>query len=102
MDHIESCLRGHDLPAPDAEHFTENEDGHIGVSYDSLYNGDFLTGTSHPILFSPQLTSISEVTSGTMDLPTLQPKRAAHHSPSVVEDDQSERKARLGEYLELC
>ena len=50
MDHIESCLRDHDLPAPDAEHLTENERGYIGMSYDSLYNDDFLTGTSHPIL----------------------------------------------------
>ena len=72
------------------------------MSCDSLYNVDFLTGISHPTLFFHQLTSVSEVTSGTMDVPTLQPKRAAHHSPSFVEHDQSERKTRLGWYPKLC
>ena len=98
VDHTESYLRNHDPLAPNAEHFTENEGGYREVSYDSLYNVDFLTGTCHPILFFPQLKSLSEVTNGTMDVPTLQPKRAAHHSPSFVEHDQSERKARLGRY----
>ena len=102
MDHIESCLRGHVLPAPDAEHFTETEGVYREVSCDSLYNVDFLKGISHPTLFFPQLTSLSEVTSGTMDVPTLQSKRAAHHSPSFVEHDRTERKARLGGYPKLC
>ena len=74
QDHTELNLRNHDLPAPDAEHFTENEGGYMKVPYDSIYNVDFLTGTSHPIRFSPQLTSFSEVASGTMNAPTLQPK----------------------------
>ena len=43
------------------------------MSWDSLYNVDFLKGISHPTLFFPQLTSISEVTSGTIDVPTQPP-----------------------------
>ena len=73
MDHTESYLRNHDLPAPDAEHFKETKGGYREVSCDSLYNVDFLKGISHPILLSPQLTSISEVTSGTIDVPTQPP-----------------------------
>ena len=84
MDHIESCLRNHDLPAPDAGHFTETEGGYSEVSCDPLFTVDFLTGTSHLILFFPQLISLSEVTSGIMDVPTLQLKRAAHRSPSLL------------------
>ena len=102
MEHIESCLRNHDLPAPDAEHFTQVEGGYREVSYDRLHNVEFLTGTSHTMLLFPQLTSILEIRSGTMDVPTLQRKRAAHHSPSFVEDGPSERKARLGGYPKLC
>ena len=44
MDHIESCLRNHVLPAPDAEHFTETEGVYREVSCDRLFNVDFLTG----------------------------------------------------------
>ena len=47
MDHIESYLRNHDIPAPDAEHFTQVESGCRQVSCDRLFNVDFLTGIIH-------------------------------------------------------